>query len=165
MAKLFGPLMSLDAKGTIGGVLTYSKNQFGAWVRRIVKRRDPETPAQKSQRQLFKDAIQIWIGESPTVRYAWSLFARDKSDSGFCLWQKTYLLNKGPFWSLYPWVPPFPGEPTIRFFNRHAFRVINDIYIRFNTCLIKDYPFEKYEEDTLKFLNIPQAILLCKIAK
>lgn len=154
MAKLFGPLMSLDAKGTLGHIITYGSNQFGNWARRIVDRKYTETPEQKQQRQLFLDAIQIWIGSNPTVRYAWLLSARDKHYAGFCAFRSAYLRYKGPFWSKYPWVPPFPGEPTIRFFNRHAYRSGDDIYIRFNTCLIRDYPFEKYEENILNFIPI-----------
>lgn len=156
MAKLFGPLMSLDAKGTLGHIITYGSNQFGNWARRIVSRKYTETPEQKLQRQLFLDAIKIWVGKSPTVRYAWLLLARDKPYAGFCAFRSAYLRYKGPNWSLYPWVPPFPGEPTIRFFNRNAFRTGNDIYIRFNTCLIRDYPFDEHTEEFLNFMYIPR---------
>jgi len=119
MAKIFGPLLSIGAKGVFGGILSYGRNRFGCWVRRIVKPKYPCTPAQATQRNIFKDGIQSWIGESPIIKYAWYLFGRDKADSPYCFWMKEYLRNKGPFWNGYPWPPPFPTEQTLYFLHKY----------------------------------------------
>lgn len=80
--KVIGPLFSLDAKGTIGKTLTYGKNQFGNWVRRITKRKYTLNEAQKEIRKWFKDGIVAFQDMSDEERFLWNLAVRNYANYG-----------------------------------------------------------------------------------
>lgn len=58
MAKLDGPLMSMGASGSIGGMLTFGKNKGRNYVRQLVIPSNPQTAAQMGVRSLFG-----WLGK------------------------------------------------------------------------------------------------------
>lgn len=60
MAKLKGPLMSLDAGGSIGSVLTFSSKRSGSQVRRQRAQEDYENVARKAARDPFRWGIELW---------------------------------------------------------------------------------------------------------
>jgi len=73
MAKLVAPLFSLDVRGTLAKTLTYGANQYGGWVRRIVKRGYSRTTAQDLIRSWFKSAIVAFKNMSAEERFLWAL--------------------------------------------------------------------------------------------
>lgn len=60
MVKLFMPLQSLTARGTIGGVLTFSERKSGSQVRYQIKQKDIITTARTTQRNKFITAKEMW---------------------------------------------------------------------------------------------------------
>lgn len=73
MSKVVGPLFSLDARGTIAKTITYGINQYGNWVRRIVKRKYTRSDAQDFIRDWFKWGIDVFKDMSQEERFLWNL--------------------------------------------------------------------------------------------
>ncbi len=71
MTKLVAPLLSLDAHGTLGGALTYSKRSSGPQVRFQKKQRGLATSAQTIQRAFFQTAVGWWHELTPTEQEEW----------------------------------------------------------------------------------------------
>ena len=60
MAKTVGPLMSLDASGTVAGTITFSKWKGRNYVRQRVIPANPQTTAQTGVRSSFAGAVDLW---------------------------------------------------------------------------------------------------------
>lgn len=63
MAKVMGPLLSLDAKGTLKGGLNFVHGRDSQYVRRArtkIAPHDPKTNIQLFNRDYFSDIISIW---------------------------------------------------------------------------------------------------------
>jgi hypothetical protein len=60
MAKIEGPLMSIEAHGTIGSRLTFSSRKTGQQVRFQNRQVDTQSSAQETQRSLFNFWRQRW---------------------------------------------------------------------------------------------------------
>jgi hypothetical protein len=60
MALVTGPAMSLDASGTIGGVMTFSKWKGRNYIRQCVKPSNPKTAAQTGLRAMLSFLSQAW---------------------------------------------------------------------------------------------------------
>ncbi len=93
MAKVTGPLMSLEARGQFGKALVFSKWKSIQYCRKYVIPSNPSTEAQISIRQYFAQAIATWKSETPTVQAAWNQYVADKglSCSGYNLYIKAYV--------------------------------------------------------------------------
>lgn len=61
MVKLFMPLQSLTAKGTVGGILTFSERKSGSQVRYQRKQKDKITSGRTRQRNRFLTASEMWL--------------------------------------------------------------------------------------------------------
>ena len=66
-----GPLLSIDAHGTLGEALTYSKRTSGAQVRFQKKQADVETAARTTQRSYFQMAVGWWHELTGTEQQEW----------------------------------------------------------------------------------------------
>ncbi len=71
MAKPQQPLMSLGARGTIAGSLTFQKRGRLTIARQKPTPTDPKSPAQLAQRQIYRDAVATWNALSPEEKEAW----------------------------------------------------------------------------------------------
>jgi len=60
MAKLIGPLMSIEARGSVGPALTFSTRQSGPQVRFQKKQKDYENAARKTVRDAYRWGIELW---------------------------------------------------------------------------------------------------------
>ena len=60
MAKVTGPLFSLDARGTIGKAITFAYWKGVNYVRSRVVPNNPNTDAQQAIRALITDATVAW---------------------------------------------------------------------------------------------------------
>jgi len=60
MAKLKGPLMSLDAGGSFGPVLTFSSRRSGSQVRHQRAQVDYENAARKTVRDAYRLGMELW---------------------------------------------------------------------------------------------------------
>ncbi len=95
MPKLVGPMMSLDASGTLGGCITYTKWKGQKRVRMWASPYQPRTDAQKAQRICFYRAVCAWhsLLAAPVLcwnNYADSVSTQHKPLSGFNLFVGEY---------------------------------------------------------------------------
>lgn len=61
MVKVYGPMMSLDASGTLADAITFSKWKGRNYVRERVIPSNPKSGAQVGRRAMFKFLCQDWI--------------------------------------------------------------------------------------------------------
>lgn len=83
MAKLTGPLMSLDASGSVAGTLTFAKWKGRNYVRHLVKPANPKTPAQTAFRAMMKFLSQAWASINPSDQASWHTLAEQTKISDF----------------------------------------------------------------------------------
>jgi len=77
MARVKGPLFSMDARGSIGKTLVFSVWRGINYVRRHAIPSNPKSAAQLSFRSMMKFLSQIWNGLSAANKATWD----DRSDS------------------------------------------------------------------------------------
>lgn len=110
MAKVYAPLMSIDASGTYADQLTYAKWKGIRYVRNHVIPTNPRTANQMMIRNAFTAAVSQWHAEDQATKTAWENAAQA---SGRPL--SAFNLYVGRFVS---WVkenaanPPSPFLPT-----------------------------------------------------
>lgn len=83
MVKLGGPAMSLDASGTIGGILTFSKWKGRPYVRTRVIPANPKSDAQQAVRACMKFLAQNWAGLATPNKLSWDAMADANKYSPF----------------------------------------------------------------------------------
>lgn len=71
MAKPQHPLLSFGARGTIADTLTFQKRGNLTIARTKPIPKDPRSPAQLAQRQLYRDAVAAWHALSPEEQQEW----------------------------------------------------------------------------------------------
>ena len=74
MAKLTGPLFSLQAGGSIGPRLTYSQRKSGAQVRVQKAQLDVITADRSTERGYFQDSATAWGTLSDDEKSQWNVF-------------------------------------------------------------------------------------------
>lgn len=98
MAKVKGPLFSLDARGQIAKSLVYMGWKGLKTVRQYVIPSNPNTADQQTQRNYFKAAVEEWHtdGFTEVDAAAWDLYALalKVAQSGFNLCMKLKILGK-----------------------------------------------------------------------
>jgi hypothetical protein len=72
MAKLNGPLMSIDARGSLGPRLTFSTRSSGPQCRFQSKQADAQSAGQLLQRGFFSTAITWWGMLTPVEKGLWA---------------------------------------------------------------------------------------------
>lgn len=82
-AKLDGPLMSMGASGSIGGILTFGSNKGRNFVRQLVIPSNPKTPAQQGVRSAMKWIGQEWSQLSAPNQATWETRAAQTNISPF----------------------------------------------------------------------------------
>ena len=108
MAKLNGPLFSLDARGKLGRSLVYSIWKGINYVRKYVIPHNPRTDAQVTIRNYFATAVNAYQAELQETRDAWDAAIKQlgKPMTGFNyylgLYVKYLIDNTGT-----PPTPPF----------------------------------------------------------
>ena len=71
MAKLAGPLLSLQASGSLGPRLTFSQRKSGPQVRFQRAQADVITDARTTQREYFQTAVSWWHELTPDEQDEW----------------------------------------------------------------------------------------------
>jgi len=72
MAKLNGPLLSVNAHGSIAKRITYSKRYTGNQVRFQRANKDANSSLQQTERALFLDARDHWLLLTDEEQEQWS---------------------------------------------------------------------------------------------
>jgi len=83
MAKVQGPLFSVDARGKIGNSLVFMGWRGIKTVRSYAVPSNPNTPAQIEVRQRFTKATQLWGKLTGKDQQAWRASASGQEFSGF----------------------------------------------------------------------------------
>ena len=83
MVKVRGPLISIDASGTLGDAITYSKWKGRSYVRRRVIPANPQTGAQTGRRAMFSFLTKQWDALSSGDQATWQDLADDLVVSPF----------------------------------------------------------------------------------
>ena len=83
MVKVSAPAMSLDASGSLGKALVFSKWKGRNYVRQLVTPANPKSGGQVGVRAMFKFLSQIWDGLSAGNKATWENRADDLVASTF----------------------------------------------------------------------------------
>lgn len=83
MAKVTGPLFSVDARGKIGDSLVFMGWRGLKTVRSYVIPSNPQTAEQMRVRDNFSNAVSMWGNLSGADQQAWRLLASGQPYSGF----------------------------------------------------------------------------------
>lgn len=75
MAKTHGPLMSLNASGTIAGSMTHRRSAGANIAQANRFRTDKRTPARAAIREAFEEAGRYWYSLPPADREQWRALA------------------------------------------------------------------------------------------
>lgn len=113
MAKLVGPLFSLDAKGTFAKALSFGSSRLGSWLRRLVKKKYTRTLGQDTIRKLFKEALEKWqevfYGSYSWFQdltlddnWLWEFINKGRGRGGRCEFIGEYIKHNGVKWPFYP---------------------------------------------------------------
>jgi len=79
MAKTNGPLLSLQAHGSLGKILNYSQRTSGSQCRGYYKPTKPATPTQRGQRRLTEFLVAQWQGMTDLDQAAWKTAAEQST--------------------------------------------------------------------------------------
>lgn len=88
MAKTSGPLLSFDARASIGKTLVYSNWKGIPYARRWVQPANPNTVAQQGVRNVFKWLASVWSYLPSEVREGWNAYASGQPLTGPNAFQK-----------------------------------------------------------------------------
>jgi len=83
MVRLYGPLMSLDASGTIADAVTFSKWKGRNYARQRVIPANPQSVLQVAVRQMMKFLSQNWASMSALEKADWDNLGKATSISPF----------------------------------------------------------------------------------
>lgn len=72
MTKVFGPALSLDASGTIGNAITFSKWKGRNYIRERVIPSNPKSGLQTGFRSVFKFLAQNWAALTAPEKATWN---------------------------------------------------------------------------------------------
>ena len=75
MVKVYGPMMSLDASGTLGKAVTFAKWKGRNYVREHVIPSNPKTGGQVGRRGMFTFLAQGWAAIAGADQATWQDFA------------------------------------------------------------------------------------------
>ncbi len=82
MAKTSGPLLSFDARASIGKTVVYSNWKGIPYARRWVQPANPNTVGQQAVRNVFKWLMSVWSYCPAEVLEAWNAYAAGQPLTG-----------------------------------------------------------------------------------
>ena len=83
MARVKGPLFSIDASGSVANTITYSKWKGQNYVRQHVIPQNPQSTNQVNVRTAWDLLVVSFQGEAAPEVLAWNTFAEQFNMSGF----------------------------------------------------------------------------------
>ncbi len=83
MVKVAGPAMSLEASGSLAGVMVFAKWKGRPYVRSLVRPSNPKSGGQVGVRSMFKFISQNWSAIGSTPQASWEDRADQKVISPF----------------------------------------------------------------------------------
>jgi len=83
MVKVTAPAMSMDARGSLGGTLTFSNWKGRPYVRQLVKPSNPKSAGQVATRAMMKFLGSVWANIAALSQATWDTLAAADSISAF----------------------------------------------------------------------------------
>jgi len=83
MVKVAAPALSLEASGSIGKIMTFSKWKGRPYVRALVRPANPKSGGQVGVRSMFKFLAQAWASLGATPQASWETRAEQGVYSPF----------------------------------------------------------------------------------
>lgn len=83
MARVTGPLFSIDASGTVGKTITFTKWKGRNVVRQRVIPMNPKSALQTGTRAMFQYLTRVWAAIDGTAQATWDELAAGKAVSAF----------------------------------------------------------------------------------
>jgi hypothetical protein len=83
MAKVTGPLLSLDASGTVAGAMTFAKWKGRNYIRQRVIPANPQSAAQTGVRSSFAGEVELWKANQVALTSAFDTLAKQSNISAF----------------------------------------------------------------------------------
>lgn len=99
MALITGPLLSLDARGSVAGSLVFSNWKGRPYVRQLVTPSNPKSAGQVSTRAMFKFLAQAWAALSAADKATWEDLAAATTISAF----NAYVAYNQNRWTQFTW--------------------------------------------------------------
>jgi len=93
MAKLRGPLMSIDARGKFADAMVFGGWKGIPWARVQFIPQNPQTDLQVALRLIFTQGVTRWQGETAPVKADWQTAVETKgvTMSGFNFFMSEYI--------------------------------------------------------------------------
>lgn len=91
MARVIGPLMSLDASGSFAKSMVFAKWKGINYTRRYFAPMNPKTASQGKIRSYFTLAVNSWHREGKEVKDRWNLAVRGQPLTGFNYYVAQYI--------------------------------------------------------------------------
>jgi hypothetical protein len=82
MAKTSGPLLSFDARASVGKTIVYSNWKGIPYARRWVQPANPDTADQQAVRGVFKWLMAVWSYMPAEVQEGWNAYASGQPMTG-----------------------------------------------------------------------------------
>jgi hypothetical protein len=95
MVRVYGPMLSLRASGTVGGVATFAEWKGRPYVRKTVIPANPKSVGQLSVRAMMKFLSQYWASMTSAQKTDWDDLAAAASTSAFNQYLKYNMLRWG----------------------------------------------------------------------
>lgn len=83
MARVKGPLFSIDASGSVANTITFSKWKGRNYVRQHVIPQNPQSATQVNVRTAWDLLVVSFQGEAAPEKASWNVFADQFNMSGF----------------------------------------------------------------------------------
>jgi len=83
MARVTGPLFSMDASGQLGKAIVFAKWKGRAYCREYVIPENPDDPKQHNVRAAFILMVEKWQDQGAPTKTAWDEYAKPFAMSGF----------------------------------------------------------------------------------
>jgi len=95
MAKLRGPLMSIDARGKFADAIVFGGWKGIPWARVQFIPQNPQTDLQQALRLIFTEGVTRWQQLTPTIQGHWQVAVENKgvTMSGFNFFMSEYITS------------------------------------------------------------------------
>lgn len=91
MVKVTGPCFSLDAQGSLGGVITYQRGLKSRTARLKPIQRQPGTSGQIVMQDTLTKALAEWNALLPTQQAIWIIYTDSHGNKGYHAFMSQYI--------------------------------------------------------------------------
>jgi hypothetical protein len=109
MTKVTGPMLSVDASGTFGDIIVFSKWKGINYARQRVIPENPQTASQTSVRGTLTAGVSVWQDDASVPdasKSAWEASAAGMAMSGFNRYMHFFIITNSQYAA--PWTVPDP---------------------------------------------------------